>query len=70
MPIKKTSFKDTDQPLPDHEPLASGGGSQGSEDCCVCDNPNTTWCNPESPKGAGSLATDWGGTFIALITGR
>ena len=72
MPAKKTSFKYTKESLPDYEILTEEEINQTSEGnpCCGCDNPNTSWCNPESPNGIGAITADWWGSLGAYSGAR
>lgn len=69
MAAKKTNIRNTQTTLPDYEPLNAEEikATSESSDCCVCDNPNTTWCNPESPNGAASWGTAIGGFILSSI---
>ncbi len=72
MAAKKTSFKYDKKPLPDYEILTEEEIAQTSADnpCCNCDNPNTSWCNPENPSGYGAASCDWWGSWAALSGAR
>ena len=71
MTAKKTSFRKPVEPLPDYEILTEREKeTTRSEDCCVCGDPNSTWCNPENPNGIGTLANGVGALIIAANTGK
>ncbi|HBT77695.1 MAG TPA: hypothetical protein DEB39_12410 [Planctomycetaceae bacterium] len=72
MAAKKTPFKYDKKPLPDYEILTEEEIAQTSADnpCCNCDNPNTSWCNPEHPNGIAATSADWLGSFGAFNSAR
>lgn len=67
MTAKKTAFKYSKDPLPDYEILTEEeiARTSSSDSCCNCANPNTSWCNPESPNGIGAATCDWWGSWAA-----
>ncbi len=68
MPVKPTDFHKKRRPLPEYEPIAKDEEATVSEACCVCDNPGSTWCNPENPNGATSVSTSYAAQTFAFWT--
>jgi len=72
MAAKKVPFHrpDINKPLPDFEIDNPDDNRADDSGCCTCQDPGTTWCNPESPNGYASIASSWGGLLVALIVGK